>query len=99
MTDLQRLNVKDFMDRLIYLTAQMNVARSFSPIRLCGKDAGVRANIDNFKDFNDVLEIYKISDSKVEISSSDSSTIYSAEFRGLTIVHVALKGDEGYADA
>lgn len=97
MTDNQMLNIKDFIDRLIYLSAQIRATRNFSPIKLVGSEE-VKANIDKYSDFKDVLTIYKIDDADVEVSISEDSTIYRVIFRGLNIVHVALKGDEAFKE-
>lgn len=98
MTDNQILNIKDFIDRLIYLSAQVRATRNFAPIRVFGKEEEVKVNIDKYEDFQNVLAIYKIDDSEVEVSCDETATIYRVLFRGLNIVHVALKGEEAFKE-
>lgn len=99
MTDLQKLNVKDFIDRLIYLAAQINAARKFSPIRLIGDEDEVHVHIDKRADFEDIMDLYKIDESEVKIICTDTPcTVYLAHFRGLCISYTALKDDEGFKE-
>ena len=97
MTDLQKLNVRDFIDRLIYLTAQINAARKFSPIALLGNPVETKVHIDDFDDFKEVLKLYKIDDTDVEISHTKTPmTIYTVHFRGLDITYCAFEHEKGY---
>ena len=95
MTDLQRLNVKDFMDRLMYLASQIVATRSFSPVDLCG-DGTVSVNVYKHEDYKEILDLYKIPDSAVEIRRSEDCTFYHTIFRNLDITHVALPSDEAF---
>ena len=99
MTDLQKLNVRDFLDRLIYLTAQINAARKFSPVRLLGDYSETKVHIDDFDDFKEVLKLYKIDDSEINITYANTTTpmtIYTVHFRGLHITYCAFEHEKGF---
>jgi len=95
MTDKQKLNVRDFMDRLMYLASQIVACRSFSPVDLCGNGI-VNVNVYNHEDYKEILDLYKIPDSAVEIRRSEDATVYNTTFRNLEISNVALRDNEGY---
>ena len=90
MTENQRLNVKDFIDRLIYLAGQIRACKTFSPVSLLGEPREIEVHIDKLEDFQEILDIYKIGDSALDISESDKITLRAVSFRGLRLIYSEL---------
>ena len=98
MTDMQKLNVKDFMDRIIYLHAQATVCREFAPVKLIPFETVV--HLTSFADFAAIQDIYKVDDYAIEIKDlredSCPSVHYEFNLRGVRVLYVALEGKDGF---
>lgn len=98
MTDLQLLNVKDFVDRIIYLHAQAKVCREFAPVGLVPFETTI--HLTSFADFVAIQGIYKVDDHDIEIKDlrddSVPSVHYEFNLRGVRVLYVALEGKAGF---
>lgn len=98
MTDLQLLNVKDFMDRIIYLHAQATVCRAFAPVKLIPFETVI--HLTSFADFAAIQDIYKVDDHDIDIKDLRDdkcpSVHYEFNLRGVRVLYVALEGKAGF---
>ena len=76
MTDQERLSVKDYIDRMLYLTYQMKVTHSFAPIKVVGEADKPHILLGELADFEEIQTMYEIGDDEVIIRATDEATHY-----------------------
>lgn len=100
MTELQKLNVKDFVDRIIYLDAQARVCRECAPVKLVPM-FDTTIHVRELKDFMAIQELYKVADSEIEINDNREDSLPSVNYcfyikKAVKVLYIALKGNEGF---
>lgn len=91
MTDLQKLNLMDYIDRMSYLFAQMKVCHEFAPIKVINTNSAY-IHVSKKEDFDAIKEIYHIPDDEVKISAGidGESTHYRFMVNDIEISYVVL---------
>lgn len=91
MTDLQKLNLMDYVDRMIYLYMQLTACHEFAPIKVINTN-DVYIHCKEKEDFDAIKDMYHISDEDVKISAGidGESTHYRFMVNGIEISYVVL---------
>lgn len=58
--DNKTVSIKDFIDRILYLNAQMNLVTQFAPMKVLGDMRYKSLHISEREDFDRIREIYHI---------------------------------------
>ena len=76
MTDQQRLSVKDYIDRMVYLAFQMRATHSFAPIKVLNAPDKPHILLDDKNIFDEIQQMYGIGDEDVRITATEIATHY-----------------------
>ena len=99
MTQAQRLNIEDSVERLVYINDQMKAARQFAAFQVLG-EADTHVLLSDWAVFQEIRSIYGVTDMEIQDKRNDEipSMRYTIDVKGLNFSYIALKGDDGYVD-
>lgn len=99
MTDLQRVNIKNFMWGIISLHNQTVLCRELSPVSLVGR-FDTTVHLEKLSDFVAIQDIFNIPNDDIEIKDLREEKIPSVHYMyyvmGVKVLYVALKGKPGF---
>ena len=97
MTDAMRLNVKDSIERVMFLHKQLKAAFEFSPLDYVEGFTGTQIQIYDNESFENIREAYEISELAVKVEYWESGTMHkSFKLDGFIICVVIDKDEDGY---
>lgn len=86
MTDQERLSIKDFIDRMIYLSFQMKATQSFAPIQILSEPDRPHILLARKDEFDEIKKLYEIDDADVKITATEIAIHYTFRINNVFMV-------------
>lgn len=86
MTDQERLSLKDFIDRMIYLSFQMKATQSFAPIQILSEPDRPHILLARKDEFDEIRKLYEIDDADVKITATEIAIHYTFRINNVFMV-------------
>lgn len=96
MTEVMRLNIKDSIERVMFLHTQLRAALDYSPVNFVVGYTGEHIQVYGNDSFEQIREAYEVSELAVKVEYFQGGMHKRFPIDGFTICVVLEKGDEGY---